>query len=202
MTAADIDAVSALDAHAFTAGAWPPSAFHGELHENRLARYFLLESPALPGAPTAPPALLGYFGAWVLPGELHLVTIAVDPAAQGQGLGEVLVQQVLCLARRHDAELVTLEVRPSNAAALALYAKYGLVEVGRRRAYYEDNGEDALILTVDGVNTPAFGRDLDRRMRALVEARRLDLTIMEAPPAETTPEAAPKTAPDAARGAE
>jgi len=58
--------------------------------------------------------------------------------------------------------MVTLEVRESNQAARHLYGKYGLEVTGRRRAYYTDNGEDALIMTAMGLGDPAYGLRLDR----------------------------------------
>ena len=83
--------------------------------------------------------------------------MAVDPPYQRRGLGEALVQYVIALARDHGTPEVTLECRESNTAALALYNKYGFREEGRRKRYYRD-GEDALILTVTGVDEAAYWR--------------------------------------------
>jgi RimJ/RimL family protein N-acetyltransferase len=84
-----------------------------------------------------------------------------------QGLGELLLNALLDEACRLGAIRATLEVRVSNGAAQALYAKYGFDQVGRRKAYYTDNREDALILTTPDLNSPAF--------QELVQARRDDL---------------------------
>jgi len=81
-------------------------------------------------------------------GEAHVLNLCVAPAAHGQGLGRVMLQTLLGVARDHGAESVMLEVRPSNASALALYRSEGFRTVGTRRGYYPAQGgrEDAFIL--------------------------------------------------------
>jgi ribosomal-protein-alanine N-acetyltransferase len=80
----------------------------------------------------------------------HLMNVAVDPARRRQGIGTALLTALL--ERLGDDASVTLEVRPSNAAAIALYERFGFVAAGRRPRYYQDNGEDAVIMwrTRDG----------------------------------------------------
>ena len=167
MRSTDIADVVAIETRAFGGDAWPASAFHQELDENRLARYFVLK-------PDRGEAACGYIGLWALPDEVHIVTVAVDPAQQRRGLGELLVQRAAELAREVGADRVTLECRESNVPALRLYHKYGLQQVGRRKQYYADNHEDALILTVDGVSSRDYGerlavlRDRHRRRTRLL----------------------------------
>jgi ribosomal-protein-alanine N-acetyltransferase len=79
------------------------------------------------------------------------MTIAVWPRWRGLGLGEWLLLTLLKEGRSLGADYATLEVRPSNRAAISLYQKYRFQEVGRRTAYYSDNGEDALILTTPSI---------------------------------------------------
>lgn len=83
--------------------------------------------------------------------EAHVLNICVRRSAQGRGYGRATLQHLLALARRRDVKTVTLEVRPSNRVAIALYASLGFEQVGLRRAYYPARGgrEDALILTCD-----------------------------------------------------
>ena len=166
MRATDVPRVVALDLAAFgPIDAWAESSFRDELRENRLARYYVLEDSAAVSH-DAGPALRGYIGCWTMLDELHIVTIGVDPDWQQRGLGEALVQHALDLAHELGCEAVSLECRESNAAARALYAKYGFEQVGRRRRYYKD-GEDALILTVRGI------RDADYRSRLRLQRRAL-----------------------------
>jgi len=74
----------------------------------------------------------------------HLMNIAVDPAVRGQGVGTALLEQMV--ARAGEDAAYTLEVRPSNATAIALYERFGFRSAGTRRRYYHDTGEDAVIM--------------------------------------------------------
>jgi ribosomal-protein-alanine N-acetyltransferase len=74
----------------------------------------------------------------------HLMNIAVDPAARRQGVGNALLEQMVERAGRDSS--YTLEVRPSNATAIALYERFGFRSAGTRRRYYHDTGEDAVIM--------------------------------------------------------
>jgi [ribosomal protein S18]-alanine N-acetyltransferase len=82
---------------------------------------------------------------WVVAGEMHLLNLAVHRAHRRRGIARALLTAALAQGRGHNVSVVWLEVRPSNAAALALYQSFGFQEVGRRARYYNDNGEDALI---------------------------------------------------------
>lgn len=96
---------------------------------------------------TATDGILGYgvlsFGA----GECHILNLCVRPERHGQGIGRLLLRRLLSAARTRDADTVFLEVRESNAAAIALYDSEGFAEISRRRGYYPaDSGrEDALV---------------------------------------------------------
>ncbi|HEB99735.1 MAG TPA: ribosomal-protein-alanine N-acetyltransferase [Thiotrichales bacterium] len=84
----------------------------------------------------------------VAAGEAHILNLCVRPELQGQGLGKRTLQHLMAVARRHGADSMFLEVRPSNTVALRLYQGMGFDEIGRRRDYYpaEEGREDALIL--------------------------------------------------------
>jgi ribosomal-protein-alanine N-acetyltransferase len=84
----------------------------------------------------------------VAAGESHLLNICVRPEARSRGVGRKMLRHLIAMARRHDADILFLEVRVSNAAARALYEQEGFNELGTRRSYYpHDKGrEDALIL--------------------------------------------------------
>jgi ribosomal-protein-alanine N-acetyltransferase len=89
-------------------------------------------------------ALVGYLVCSRYDQVWHLMNIAVDPAARRQGLASTLLEEMLERAG-HD-EPITLEVRASNAPAIALYEQFGFRAAGTRRRYYADTGEDALIM--------------------------------------------------------
>ena len=91
-------------------------------------------------------AVIGYAGCWILSGEAQITNIAILPAYRGRGVGTELFGAAIAAAKARGATAMTLEVRPSNTAALALYAHFGFREAGVRRGYYSDNGEDAIIM--------------------------------------------------------
>lgn len=91
--------------------------------------------------------IAGFLMAWVVADEYHVINVAVDPARRRRGLAGRLLEAGLAEAARDGCVLATLEVRQSNAGAIAFYEGHGFVLVGRRPRYYADNGEDALILS-------------------------------------------------------
>jgi len=84
-------------------------------------------------------------------GEAHILTLCVRKESQGQGLGKLLLEHFIDLSKDHKADVLLLEVRPSNTIAVNLYQKFGFNEVGIRRDYYpaKDGREDALIMALD-----------------------------------------------------
>ena len=115
---------------------WSRESFLSEL-KNPLARYIVAEESFV---------LQGYAGIWLIFDEGHITNVAVHPRARGRRIGELLLVNIVTLAGAHGATAVTLEVRPSNHAALSLYRLMGFEEKGLRRGYYLDNGEDALVM--------------------------------------------------------
>ena len=96
-------------------------------------------------------AIVGYVLMSVAAGEAHILNVCVAPQQQGQGHGRRLLRATLQLARARGAQRVFLEVRPSNATAIALYDSEGFNEIGRRPRYYPaHNGrEDALVMAIE-----------------------------------------------------
>ncbi|WP_204519353.1 ribosomal protein S18-alanine N-acetyltransferase [Brevibacillus fulvus] len=139
MTLDDVDAVSELEQLSFTTP-WPRDAFVNELTINQHARYVVAVSQG---------KVIAYGGMWVIFDEVHVTNVAVHPAFRGQKIGEQLMRQMMATAVLFGGERMTLEVRPSNTVARNLYQKLGFVENGRRKKYYSDNDEDALIMWVN-----------------------------------------------------
>jgi ribosomal-protein-alanine N-acetyltransferase len=110
---------------------------------------------------------LGYGGFWLIAGEAHISTLAVTPDRRKQGLGELLLWSMLKRAASMDAFEATLEVRVSNDVAQKLYQKYGFEKVGQRRRYYQDNGEDAWIMTVSDFGSKVYQNRLSELGQAL-----------------------------------
>ena len=133
---ADLDAVLAIERVSFPT-AWTRENFLYELRDNRFARNLALREDR---------RLVGYACLWVLEGELKINNIAVDPRRRGVGYGHVLLRACLELGRAEGCAEATLEVRPSNLVARRLYERYGFRETGRRRGYYQDTDEDAVLM--------------------------------------------------------
>ncbi len=127
---------------------WSPDTYRNEILHNRFGHYWVLTPASGATAESALPPIVAYGGYWLMGDEVHIVTIATHPRLRRRGLSERLLLLMIEECRQEGAALVTLEVRVSNTAAQQLYAKLGFVEVGRRRAYYHDNGEDALLMTL------------------------------------------------------
>ncbi len=138
----DIKQVMHIERVSFPAP-WPATAYRYDLTKNDLATYLVLRLMR----PRRAPLLLGYGGFWLMVDEAHISTIAVHPQWRGRGLGAMLLLALAEVALRRGAERLTLEVRESNTKAQNLYRKYAFAVVGRRRRYYHDNDEDALIMT-------------------------------------------------------
>jgi ribosomal-protein-alanine N-acetyltransferase len=113
--------------------------------------------------------VLGFVGLWMAVEEAHLVTIAVHPDYRGRGLGELMLLGVLDLAAGIRASTVFLEVRVSNVAAKRMYDKYGFILSRVRKAYYSDNGEDALEMVADGIGKPQYQARLQRLRKMLLK---------------------------------
>ena len=116
---------------------------------------------------SAAPHLLAYGGMWHTGEEAHVTTIAVHPEWRRRGRGEWTLLHLLGVARGRGAEMVTLEVRESNDAAIRLYEKLGFEQVGRRRGYYIGAKEDALLMTLFAIHEPANWRRIQQARIAI-----------------------------------
>ncbi len=151
----DIPAVHAIESASFPTP-WPPYAFRQELETNRMARYLVVRAGV---------RVIGYAGIWLMVDEAHVTTFAVMPAYRRRGIGGLLLSELVELSADLGATVVTLEVRLSNAEARRMYQRFGFRPVGVRPRYYSDNGEDALIMTTDRLDSPEM-RNLRLRLSA------------------------------------
>ena len=104
---------------------------------------------------------VGHAGIMVIAGEGHITTVAVDPKWQRHGVGALLMLELHRYAIDRQLEALTLEVRVSNTAAIALYRRFGYAPAGVRKNYYSDEGEDGLIMWAQDVHLPAHKARLD-----------------------------------------
>jgi len=93
---------------------------------------------------------------WGILDEAHITVMAVHPDVKRQGLGQAMLLALLERARLRGLERATLEVKASNQPAISLYQKFGFKVAGTRKGYYQDTGEDALILWLSGLQYPKF----------------------------------------------
>lgn len=143
MRPADLEAVLEIERASFPTP-WSRQAFVHELERNRVANLWVARA-GRPGDGTAT-SVVGYLCLWAVADEIHVTNLAVDPAWRGGGIGRVLLGTLLFRHRAAGARRAFLEVRPNNVEARRLYKGLGFHEVGRRRGYYVDTGEDALLL--------------------------------------------------------
>lgn len=106
--------------------------------------------------PLKPSPIVALGCLWAILEEAHITVLAVHPDYQRQGLGQALLWALLASAQQRGLEWATLEVRESNDGARSLYEKFGFQTVGKRRKYYPETGEDALILWRRGLQDPDF----------------------------------------------
>jgi ribosomal-protein-alanine N-acetyltransferase len=138
MTTADLQAVMAIEKASF-AYPWSSRFFLQEL-QVQCARAILAEING---------RIVGYVLFWLLPGEADVHNLAVHSEFRRQGIGRLLLQQVVIEARRQFLTRIMLEVRQSNIAAQKLYQSMGFVASGIRKGYYSDDGEDAVAMTLE-----------------------------------------------------
>ena len=176
----DVPAVMAIEYRSFTLP-WSANTYRHEILENEKAHYYVLRYrngthgrradwlARLARRRTDAP-IIGYGGFWCIVDEAHISTIAIDVGWRGRGLGEYLLASMLEQAIALNAVKVTLEVRESNRVAQSLYRKYGFAVASTRPRYYQDNGENAFLMALEGVSTEAYRRTF-HGLTGLLQAR-------------------------------
>lgn len=139
MDEADVPAVHEIDRLSFTLP-WPERSFRFEVTGNPAARCWVAEVEG---------RVAGMIVVWMIVDEAHVATIATHPDFRRQGIGEELLTYALLSAIAEGAVKSLLEVRASNTVAQAMYRRFGYVEDGIRPRYYNDNHEDALLMSLD-----------------------------------------------------
>lgn len=137
MDASHLDALAQIEQECFSLP-WSRSMLEEELY-NDCAAFLVAEDEQ--------GAVLGYAGLQVVLDEGYIANVVVRPGYRRRHIAQQLLDVYLRFAQAHHLAFLTLEVRPSNKAAVALYRKYGFIEEGRRRNYYQKPKEDALIMT-------------------------------------------------------
>ncbi len=124
------------------------------------------------------PSIIGYGGMWRMYDEAHVTTIGVRRDLQHNGYGRMIFAGLVQAAYDMGAKWVTLEVRTSNENAMRMYEAFGFKVIGRRKGYYTDNGEDAIVMWSDSIHSPRFRKAYEtnlERIDADVRGLRRDL---------------------------
>jgi ribosomal-protein-alanine N-acetyltransferase len=148
MTLEDIPAVIELDKISFSLP-WPERSFRFEITDNPVARCWVAEADG---------RLAGMLVGWLLVDEIHIATIATHPDFRRQGIGRKLLSHTLSRAMDEGARSSFLEVRESNLAAQEMYREFGYEVVGRRKRYYKDNDEDAILMNLESLRKDSLFR--------------------------------------------
>lgn len=136
MCAEDLPSVLALEQESFTSP-WPEREFLYELKENPFSNLLVAEQDG---------EIVGYCDWWILYEQAQVANLAVRKSCRHAGIGSALMHEMVRDAIAKGCENLSLEVRVSNAPAVALYEKYGFIRAGIRKAYYEDPTEDAILM--------------------------------------------------------
>ena len=139
MTEDDLDQVLAIERAVFPTP-WSLRSFQFELRDNPHATNLVVRIEG---------RVRAYACVHRVAGDLRINNIAVDEPWRRRGLGSALLSRILELGRSARCGIASLEVRPTNRSARALYERYGFRVVGRRRGYYQDTGEDAVLMEKD-----------------------------------------------------
>lgn len=131
----DVEGVLLVENRSFTIP-WSGRMFLDELN-NPLVLYFVATYDA---------TVVGYAGIWIIADEGHITNIAVDPSWRRQQIATALIQKITNIAAGNKLRGLTLEVRAGNTPAISLYKGFGFRVEGRRKAYYRDTQEDALVM--------------------------------------------------------
>lgn len=154
MSVADLDQVLEIERKTFPSP-WSRANFLFELKQNRAAYNFVIRSRRKKGQ------IIGFTCTWILFGELKINNIAIRKEYRRTGLGSWLMRYLLELGLRKGCDIASLEVRGSNEAAIQMYEKLGFQASGVRKGYYSDNGEDALLMTLDLMSRSADSKGAD-----------------------------------------
>lgn len=90
--------------------------------------------------------VVGYVLSWLIPPEVHILNLAIEPKYRNKGVGRRIMESLFDEALKKGATKFTLEVRNENVNAITFYQRFGFVVKGIRKGYYQDTGEDAIIM--------------------------------------------------------
>ena len=142
MTPDDVDGVYKIEELVHPNHHWSKDSFYNEI-ANKLALYYCVKDDKN--------SILAYIGMWQIIEEAHITSLAVHPEYRRLQLAQLLIIKVIEDCYKNMIKYITLEVRESNVEAISLYKKFLFSSVGVRKKYYQDNGENALIMFTQNI---------------------------------------------------
>ena len=142
MNNTDVDEVFRLEELVHPNHHWSKESFYNEL-SNNLAYYYCVKNEKN--------TILAYIGFWLIIDEAHITTLAVHPDFRRNQLAQILLIKMIDICYKNMVKYITLEVRESNLPAILLYEKFLFESIGMRKNYYQDNGENAIIMFTQNI---------------------------------------------------
>ena len=156
----DLDlGVMEIEKAAYGEHCWSRLSFEMEM-KNNLAKYFC----ALKND-----KLIGYLGSWFVFDEVHITTLAISPQFRKKNVAKRLLLKLIDECYKNEVKFITLEARPSNIPAINLYKKFGFNIIGKRRKYYQNNDEDALIMFTENIWYTKFKTNYEKLKQELTQ---------------------------------
>ena len=160
ITTDDIAEVFALETLVHPNHHWSKESFYNEL-ANNLAYYYCIKDENN--------KILAYIGFWLIVDESHITTLAVHPDYRERQLAQILLIQMINICYKNMVKYITLEVRESNLSAIMLYEKFLFESIGMRKKYYQDNGENAIIMFTQNIWYDKFKINFKERKSAITK---------------------------------
>lgn len=167
MTKEDVEDVFHIEELIHPNHHWSKDSFYNEI-ANNLAYYYCVKNENN--------KILAYIGVWQILEEAHVTTLGVHPDFRGLQLAQILLIQALKDCYKNMIKYVTLEVRESNVPAISLYEKFLFESIGMRKKYYQDNGENALIMFTQNIWYDTFKNNFNNLISNI---SKVDVTYAE-----------------------
>lgn len=152
MTKDDVDGVYNVESVVRPEHHWSKDSFYGEL-AHKLAYYYCAKDENN--------NIIGFIGSWQIIEESHITNLAVHPDYRGLQIAQLLLIRVIQECYKNMVKYITLEVRESNVPAISLYEKFLFSSVGMRKKYYQDNGENAIIMFTQNIWYDTFRNNFE-----------------------------------------
>ena len=160
MCLAHLNDVMEIEAKCYGEHHWSRESFVNEI-DNSISQYLC--------AVNEENRCVGYLGMWKIFDEAHVTNLAVHPLFQKQGIGHFLIIKSLEKCYEEKIKFITLEVRESNEKARRIYERFGFKSLGKSKHYYQDNGEDAIIMWTENIFSEKYKKLFDENKKYLDE---------------------------------